>query len=70
MNGPEQNKDRTERVARLSRRTRQDIVKCNQMTALRFQTGGQHQASLASFWGDKPHDYLVTYSVLLKGDLK
>ena len=31
-----QEKDKTERVIRLGRRTRQEIVKWNQMTALRF----------------------------------
>ena len=44
-------KDKTERVAGLGRRTREEIVKWNQMTALRFQTGGRHQTSLASLWG-------------------
>ena len=33
-------KDKTERVTGLCRRTRQEIVKWNQVTALRFQTGG------------------------------
>ena len=32
-------KDKTERVIGLGRRTREEIVKWNQMTALRFQTG-------------------------------
>ena len=31
---------KTERVTGLGRRTRKGIVKWNQMTALRFQTGG------------------------------
>ena len=31
-------KDKTERVTGLGRRTRQEIAKWNQMTALRFQT--------------------------------
>ena len=34
-------KDKTERVAGLSRRTWEKIAKWNQMTALRFQTGGE-----------------------------
>ena len=46
-----QKKDRIERVMGLGRRTREEIVKWNQMTALRFQTGwrwgGGHQASPA-----------------------
>ena len=33
-------KDKTERVTELGRRTRKEIAKWNQMTALRFQTGG------------------------------
>ena len=43
--------DKTERVIGLSRRTRQEITKWNQMTALRFHTGGRHQTSPASLWG-------------------
>ena len=42
---------KTERVTGLGRKTREEIVKWNQMTALRFQTGGRHQISLASLWG-------------------
>ena len=38
-------KDKTERVTGLGRRTRDEIAKWNQMTALRFQTGGRHQTS-------------------------
>ena len=34
-------KDKTERVIGLGRRTREEIVKWNQMTALTFQTGGE-----------------------------
>ena len=34
-----QKKDKTERVTRLGRRTREEIAKWNRMTALRFQTG-------------------------------
>ena len=47
----EKKKDKTERVTGLGRKTREEIVKWNQMTALRFQTGGRHQISLASLWG-------------------
>ena len=40
-NGPAgRKKDKTEKVSGLGRRTREEIVKWNQMTALRFQTGG------------------------------
>ena len=41
--------DKAERVTGLGRKTREEIVKWNQMTALRFQTGGRHQTSPASF---------------------
>ena len=34
-------RDKAERVTGLGRRTREEIVKWNQMTALRFQTGGK-----------------------------
>ena len=43
--------DKTERVTGLGRRTREEIAKWNQMTALRFQTGGRHQTSPASLRG-------------------
>ena len=36
-------KDKIERVTGLGRRTREEIAKWNQMTALRFPTGGRHQ---------------------------
>ena len=36
-----QENDKTERVTGLGRRTREEIAKWNQMTALRFQTGGK-----------------------------
>ena len=44
-------KDKIGRVARLGRKTREEIAKWNQMTALRFQTGGRHQTSPASLRG-------------------
>ena len=43
--------EKTERVTGLGRRTREEIAKWNQMTALRFQTGGRHQTSPASLRG-------------------
>ena len=46
-------KDKTERVTGLGRRTREEIAKWNEMTALRFQTGGRHQTSPASLRGNK-----------------
>ena len=36
---------------RTRQRAREEIAKWNQMTALRFQTGGRHQTSPASLWG-------------------
>ena len=48
-------KDKTE-SNRTTQKTTGKIVKRNQMTALRFQTGGRHQTSPASLWGD--HDKL------------
>ena len=44
--------DKTDRVTGLGRRTREEIAKWNQMTALRFQTGGRHQTSPASLRGN------------------
>ena len=49
--GPACRKNKIERVTGLGRRTREEIAKWNQMTALRFQTGGRHQASKASLRG-------------------
>ena len=49
--GQQAENDKTERVTGLGRRTREAIAKWNQMTALRFQTGGRHQTSLASLQG-------------------
>ena len=44
-------KDRTEKLTGLGRRTREEIVKWNQLKALRFQTGRRHQTSSASLRG-------------------
>ena len=44
-------KDNTERVIGLGRRTREEIAKWNQMTALKFQTEKRHQTSPASLRG-------------------
>ena len=49
--GKQAERDKTERVTGLGRRTREEIAKWNQMTALRFQTGGRHQTSPASLRG-------------------
>ena len=51
--GQQAENDKTERVTGLGRRTREEIAKWNQMTALRFQTGGRHQTSPASLQGIK-----------------
>ena len=40
--GKQAEKDKTERVTGLSRRTREEIAKWSQMTALRFHTGGEN----------------------------
>ena len=48
--GQQVEKDKTERTTGLGRRTREKVAKWNQMTALRFQTGGRHQTSPASLW--------------------
>ena len=45
-------KDKTERATGLGRREREEIAKWNQTTALRFQTGGRHQTSQTSLWGN------------------
>jgi len=47
----QQKTDKTERARELGRKTREVIGKVNQTTALRIQTGGQHQTSLASLRG-------------------
>ena len=61
--GQQAEKDKTERVTRLGLRTREEIAKWNQMTALRFQTGGRHQTSLASlrFFFCKTHRLVVVH---------
>ena len=49
--GQQAENDKTERVTGLGRRTREETAKWNQMTAVRFQTGGRHQTSPASLRG-------------------
>ena len=49
--GQQAENDKTERATGLGRRTREEIAKWNQMTALTFQTGGRHQTSPASLRG-------------------
>ena len=55
--------DKTQRVMEVGRRTREEIVKWNQRTALRFQTGGRHQTSLTSLRGHPP---VITHKTQLK----
>ena len=50
--------DKTERARGLGRRTREEIAKWDQMTALRFQTKGRHQTSPASLRGRAERDFL------------
>ena len=50
-NGPAGREKKIEGVIGLHGRTREEIAKWNQMTALRLQTGGRHQTSPASLWG-------------------
>ena len=47
----EKKEDKTESVLGLGRRTREEIVKWNQMTALGFETGDRHQTFPASLRG-------------------
>ena len=56
--GQQAENDKTERVTGLGRRTREEIAKWNQMTALRFQPGGRHQTSPASLWGERERSFL------------
>ena len=51
--GQQAEKDKTERVSGLGRKTREEIAKWHQMTALRFQTGERHQTSPASLRGER-----------------
>ena len=51
-NGPTgRKKDKTERVIGLGRRTRDEIVKWNQMAALRFKTGEDFRHPQPPFGG-------------------
>ena len=70
--GQQAEDDKTERATGLGRRTREEIAKWNQMTALRFQTGGRHQISPASLRGTQTETYesfihVNTYRVRLIG---
>ena len=56
-------KDQTERVTGLGRRMREEIAKWNQMTALRFQTGGRHQ--MASLQGTSTYQSVISVLCVL-----
>ena len=43
--GQQTEKEKTERVSGLGRKTREETVKWNQMTALKFKTGGGGETS-------------------------
>ena len=64
--GQQAENDKTERVTGLGRRTRVEIAKWNQMTALNFQTGGRHQTSPASLRGfsTKFNCQLIKFSII------
>ena len=47
----QQKKDKTKRVRELGRNTREEIGKRNQMTALRFQSGGKTTDIPGLPWG-------------------
>ena len=49
--GHRKKKEKTEGAMGARRRTREEVVKWNQTTALRFQTRGRHQTSPASLRG-------------------
>ena len=51
MDQQAEKKIRQKELTGLSRRTREEIAKWHQMTALRFQIGGRHQTCPASLWG-------------------
>ena len=48
--GQKQKKEKREGATGLGRKTREQIEKWHQMTALKFHRG-RHQKCLASFWG-------------------
>ena len=52
----QQAEKKTKRVTGLGRKTRQERVKWNQTTVLRFQTWGRHQTSPASLQVDQHRD--------------
>ena len=61
-------KDKTEKAKGLGRKTREEIVKWNQKTALRFRTGGRHQTSPASLRGQTAEQ--LNYNCMLAFSFK
>ena len=60
-------KDKTETVIGLGRRTREEIAKWNQMTALRVQSGGRHQTSPASLRGHSNQSFIQWNTAVCTG---
>ena len=58
-------KKKTERVIGLGRRTREEIVKRNQMTALGFQTGGDIRHPRPPFGGTKENGQAFTTQTVI-----
>ena len=63
----EEEEDKTERIALLGRRTSEDIVKWNQMTALTFQTGEDIRYPQCPFGG---HCRVIIYDQVLSINAK
>ena len=67
-NGPKEEKDKTERVTGLGRRTRGDINYTEngiKLVTLRFQTGGRHQQFPASLRGSL--EVIFSFIMLVAG---
>ena len=61
----QQAEKKEERVIGLGKRTREEIVKWNQMTALRFQARGRHQTSPASLWRQKAEEKSLKHTATI-----
>ena len=57
--GQKQKREKTEGATGLSRITREQTEKWNQMTAVSFQTAGRYQKRPASLWAEKE---LIVYT--------
>ena len=64
--GQQAENDKTERVTGLGRRTREEIAKWNQMTALRFQTGGDIRHPRPPFGGATARHYAFHTKTMLR----